>query len=148
MTTTSSPRAIPAVEIPAAAIRQWDWTDVQSTNINRIALTPDGELAVQFRPGRIYLYDAGREGHQRLLDADADPEQSVGGVFAQFIRNKVTTRRVEPTAADIAHATQALSAAVAAVNDALAQIAEAAKAASAAMERLGALLPDEEGTEA
>lgn len=63
-------------------------TPVKSSQIASIG--HDGEvLEVEFKGkygNTIYRYPAPADVHQRLLDADADPEQSVGKVFHELVK--------------------------------------------------------------
>lgn len=128
-------RDIAVIDVTADTVKGYAWRPVQSSNIARIALRDDA-LIVDFKNGRLYAYDVGQEGYDMLVAADERPDQSVGEVFAKFIRGRATTSmlRVVDSAAEVerdpAVVVTAAADALRALNDAMARMMAAAAEAT------------------
>lgn len=78
-----------------------NWRPVESSNIDAIALHKD-ELYVRFTNGATYRYQTAEDAEQttqelyeKLVQADEQPDLSVGSVFHAMIRGKVPGEKVE-----------------------------------------------------
>ena len=70
------------------------WRSVESSNIDAIALQDeDDHLYVRFTNGSVYRYHddylTGRQLYQALVEADDNPDLSVGSVFHKVVRANV-----------------------------------------------------------
>ena len=81
-------------------VEAWDWQDVRSSNVAAIAFVESddedhGRLAVRFRDGARYVYDAVPRTHfEALRSADVDPQASVGGLLHRTIVREYPARRL------------------------------------------------------